>query len=383
MKAFIKLLILLSITNCVEISAKNVCSDILSLKPNLKSSLDTLNNDSKKIITQADKALKLAVFTVMNKSGIAASGNRHDYYTLAPYFWPDLSKKDSLPYIRKDGEVNPQTRTTYTDYDEWNNFGNAISALYNGYKVSKQTAYAKKAQSLIAAWFIDTKTKMNPNLDYAQGVRGLNNGRQFGIIEFSGLASILECLNYFENNKVLSTEIKTGFNGWLTQYAYWLQNSDFGKKESNTNNNHATTYDLQLANILIYLNQTDNLKKLLEEVKTKRIAKQIDRDGKQPEELARTKAFSYSILNLNGLSKLAIIGKKYGVDLWSYESPKGGSIKKAYDFLIPYLGKEWPYEQIAALDSSRDKLKKMLAEVGKEFNESKYLEIANKFQKNH
>jgi hypothetical protein len=52
--------------------------------------------------------------------------------------------------------------------------------------------------------------------------------------------------------------------------------------------------------------------------------------------------------NLAGLMTLARLGEHAGVDLWSYESPDGRSIRAALDFLAPYgVGeKEWPYPQI-------------------------------------
>ena len=46
----------------------------------------------------------------MEKKHLPPSGNKHDYMSLAPYHWPDPSKPDGLPYIRKDGETNPEVR---------------------------------------------------------------------------------------------------------------------------------------------------------------------------------------------------------------------------------------------------------------------------------
>ena len=46
--------------------------------------------------------------SVMNKAGVPASGDKHDYMSLARYYWPDPSKVDGLPYISRDGLSNPE-----------------------------------------------------------------------------------------------------------------------------------------------------------------------------------------------------------------------------------------------------------------------------------
>lgn len=335
----------------------------------------------KKLISDADELMSHRAFTVMGKTGMPASGNKHDYFNLAPYFWPDPSKRDGLPYLRKDGQVNPETRDHYTDYNEWNEFADAVGKLCKAYTLTGDKKYALKAEGFIDAWFINPATRMNPNLDYAQGVRGVSDGRQFGIIEFGDIAGILTGVQQLQQAGVADAAFTKAFMRWVKDYAYWLQNSKLGKLEAAASNNHGTTYDVQLSNILVFLGQKEQLVQLLEQVKSKRISTQIEPDGKQPEELGRTKAFSYSILNLNGLTQLAILGKKYGVDIWGFETADGRNIKKAYDFLIPYLDKPWDYDQIAAIDASREKLVVMMMKVGKEFGETKYTEIAQKYKK--
>ncbi|MEO7309261.1 MAG: alginate lyase family protein [Chitinophagaceae bacterium] len=337
--------------------------------------------DDKKQISEDEKLLTHQVFTVMGKTGMPASNDKHDYLSLAPYFWPDPSRKDGMPYMRKDGEVNPETRNHFTDFNEWNELTDAVGTLCKAYGLSGEKKYLVQTSNFIKAWFIAPATRMNPNLDYAQGVRGVNNGRQFGIIEFGGIAEILMAMQQLQNAGEADAAFTSAFKNWLQDYAGCLQTSKLGKLEAGASNNHGTTYDAQLSNILIYLGEIPELMKLLEQVKIKRIATQIEPDGKQSEELSRTRAFSYSILNLNGLTQLAILGKKYGVDIWGFETADGRSIKKACDFLIPYLNKSWDYDQIAAMDASREKLVAMLKKVGREFGEEKYEVIAEKYKK--
>ena len=56
------------------------------------------------LTAQADKMLGEGPYSVMDKQQTPPSGDKHDYMSVGPYWWPDPSKPDGLPYIRKDGE---------------------------------------------------------------------------------------------------------------------------------------------------------------------------------------------------------------------------------------------------------------------------------------
>lgn len=336
----------------------------------------------KSLIKNADTALSPGPFSVMNKIGIPPSGSKHDYMTLAPYFWPNPDTPDGLPYIRKDGEVNPETRNNFTDFQEKENFFNAIDVLGKAFYYSENKTYGEKAISLIRSWFLDESTKMNPHLNYGQGVRGENVGRPFGIIEFGGIRELIECMEILEHGRILDESTKNGIKNWLSEYKNWLQNSEIGTQERNTLNNHGTWYDVQMCSILLYLGELEQLKEVLEQAKTKRIASQIEPDGSQPHELERTKSFSYSTMNLSAFTKLAWFGQKVGFDLWNFETTDGRSIKKAYEYLIPYIStdKKWKYKQLGNLEEVKSVFVSLLLQAGKTFNEETYVSIAEKQQ---
>ncbi|MFN0121981.1 MAG: alginate lyase family protein, partial [Blastocatellia bacterium] len=77
---------------------------------------------------EADQALTTGPFTVTAKTRVPPSGDRHDYLTLAPYWWPDPQKPDGLPYIRRDGETNPESKRD-TDNPRLVAMANAVETL--------------------------------------------------------------------------------------------------------------------------------------------------------------------------------------------------------------------------------------------------------------
>lgn len=327
-------------------------------KLRLKNSDEKAILSNNKLIKRADELIEREVFSVMHKTGVPPSGDKHDYISIGPYWWPNPDTVDGKPYIRKDGEINPETRNNHTDFVENENFLRAIRDLSNAYYMSDNIRYANKALELINAWFLDADTRMNPNVNFGQSIPGKNDGRCFGIIEFSGLVNVLKCLELLGDKKILDDETKKGMEFWLSEYAYWLQNSKLGIEESTRENNHGTHYDVQLLSILLYLNKKDEIKNHLSKVTKARIFSQIEPDGSQPKELERTKSFSYSTMNLHGFMELVRLGGKVGVDLWNLESEDGRSIKKGYLYMLPYLTKEkeWEYKQITSIKSSEAKL---------------------------
>jgi hypothetical protein len=133
-----------------------------------------------------------------------------------------------------------------------------------------------------------------------------------------------------------------------------MQESKNGKDEAAANNNHGTYYDLQVTSFLLFLGRRADAAAVVERARQRRIAVQIEPDGRQPLELARTNGWSYSSNNLDGLTELATLADRCGVDLWHYATPDGRSLRKAILFLAPYAfgEKKWEFDQINAFNGS-------------------------------
>lgn len=303
------------------------------------------------LIHRADETLQAGSFSVMNKKLTPPSGDKHDYMSVGPYWWPDPSKPSGLPYIRKDGERNPERESNDTDSRALHTVLGAVPTLALAYRETGREEYARHAARLLRAWFLDPATKMNPNLDFAQAIPGLVAGRGTGIIDTAGIVEVAESLGWLARSSAWTKADQAGMKSWMEQYLDWLATSKNGREEAAAKNNHGTWYDAQVAAMALFTGQRDLARRVTEEAKTKRIAAEIEPDGRQPRELARTNAFSYSVMNLRAFFNLAAMGEQVNVDLWHYQTEDGRGIRKALDFLAPYAdpAKPWPHAQLSGV----------------------------------
>jgi hypothetical protein len=296
---------------------------------------------------EVKEALEAGPFSVVSKERTPPSGNKHDYMSQAPYFWPDPKSPDGLPYIRRDGERNPEINKI-SDHRSLDRLIEAVSNLALAYYFKGDDVYADRAARLLRVWFLDERTRMNPHLQYAQGIPGLNTGRGIGLIETRGLTRVIDAIGLLEGSKALTEQDERGLREWFSKFLQWMQESKNGRDESAAKNNHGTFYDVQMASFALFLGKRELAANVLRTARQKRIAVQIEPDGRQPLELARTKSWSYSVGNLDGLMLLAKLGESVGVDLWHYKTADGRSLRRALEYLVPFaLGeRKWSDQQL-------------------------------------
>jgi hypothetical protein len=295
----------------------------------------------------ARKALAEGPFSIVNKGVTPPSGDKHDYMSQAPYFWPDPKSPNGLPYIRRDGERNPEINKI-TDHRSLDDLENSVETLALAFYLKGDEAYATKAVQLLRTFFLDPATRMNPNLEYAQFIPGVNTGRGIGLIETRGLTRVVDAIGLIAGSKALSAADERGLRDWFGKFLQWMLESKNGREEAAAKNNHGTYYDVQIVSFALFVGRQQLAVEVLRAAKQKRIAAQIEPDGHQPLELARTKAWGYSNGNLDGLMQLATLGERVGVDLWNFQTADGRSIRKALDFLAPIsIGEaKWQYQEL-------------------------------------
>jgi len=320
--------------------------------------------------TQADQILDRPLTSVMDKAPTPPSGSKHDYMSQAPYFWYDSSKPNGLPYIRRDGERNPEINGI-TDHRNLGDLGGQVQTLALAWYLTGDNRYADNAALRLRHWFLDDATRMNPNLEYGQAIPGINTGRGIGIIETIPLIGIADAATLLEGGSAWTPADAKGLRSWYTQYLDWMLTSKNGNEEHRAANNHGTWYLAQATAIALYTGDRGKARILAEEGKGK-MDHQIQADGKMPEELARTNGLGYCTYCLQAYFTLAQLGTRVGVDLWEYTDTQQAGIRTAFDWLLPYAldQKKWDYQQISSYN--KEDIYALLLQAYMVYSDKKY-----------
>ncbi len=267
-------------------------------------------------------------------------GGTHDFYSEGDYWWPDPASPDS-PYVRRDGLTNP---ANFNDHrNAMRNLARWTAALVAAYELTGDERYAAHAVNHLQAFFLDEATRMNPNLLYAQAIKGRFTGRGIGIIDTIHLIEVCRAIERLTALGYLDDESERPYRDWFDAYATWLTTHPYGTDERDHGNNHSTWWAAQVAAFAKLAEREDLLALTRDRFRTL-MAEQLDSTGGFPDELGRTKPYSYSLFNLEGYSALAEIASTPTEELWRYHGPNGG-LREAWDFMLPYIQDKstWPY----------------------------------------
>jgi Alginate lyase len=348
----------------IKIPSGQVLSRALLLDPSLLLAVkeaaknDDLNDPEmqtsiEQLLSQANSFISLRPTSVIEKGETPASGDKQDFFSLAPYRWPNPEKPDGLPYVNYDGKLNPEVYSV-PDKKNMDDMVYRVKILSLAYYFTENPRYASKAVELLRVWFLNNSTGMNPNLQYAEVVRGENgnNGTMRGILHGKYLPDLIDAIRLIQHTPSWSMQDQQGMELWFSKYLNWLMYSEHGEEERRQPNNHGTWYRVQASAIALFLNKTDIAKFLLQDVWDELISPQIEPDGSLHYEIDRKNSLDYSTFNVLGLFRLATTGEHLGIDLWKRKTPDGAGLQKTLDYLLPsLLGKEdWPHSQSKLID---------------------------------
>lgn len=294
------------------------------------------------ILQHAGWAMSQQPVTITATRSERSAGGPHDYFSEGDYWWPDPSNPGG-PYIQKDGFSNPDNFTAHRD--ALIRFSRIIGYLTSGYIVSHDQRYLTHALRHLQAWFVDTTTRMNPSLSYAQAIRGKVTGRAIGIIDMIQMMEVAQGVRVMERDSMIGRPDLLRIKEWFADYLKWVTTHPYGVEESGAKNNHGTCWVMQVA-VFAQLVGNDSLMDVCRQrYKTILLPGQLDRQGSFPLETRRTKPYGYSLFNLDAMATICHILSSSRGELWDFTLEDGRSLRRAVDFMFPFIAdkQKWPF----------------------------------------
>lgn len=290
--------------------------------------------EKERIIKRADRLLNEKPRTVTASSCPRSLGGKHDFYSEGPYWWPDPANPNG-PFIRHDGLRFPGR---FDDHDrDLRNFSWIVGTHASAWIATGKEKYVRAAMEHLKAWLIDTTTMMNPNMLYAQAIRGINSGRGTGIIDAGQLMDVAQSVLILEKSPYVSGKDIAQIKAWFKVFITWLTTHPYGIDEMNAKNNHGSWWHAQIASYARLAGDEKVLQLCKDRYLNILLPNQMASNGCYPEELARTKPYSYSLFNLDATAALLWILDDKTNELWNYTLNDGRGFRKGLDFMKPFL----------------------------------------------
>ncbi len=306
--------------------------------------LKAVAGNSAEVRRVADRALGQGPWSVTAHRPPNLPGlDRHEYFSEGPYWWPD-PKNPGSPYIRRDGERNPDRFDD--NHRDLSAMSDAVLALGMGAALLDDARYADHAAVILRAWFADPKTRMNPDLEHGQAIRGHNDGRGTGIIDTVALIHAVQGIALLEKTGRLDAGLVTALHSWFADYTGWLTTSAKGRDEEKAANNHGTWWTAQVAAFASYLGDEALMRRMWQRYRNTLTA-QIKPDGSLPLEEARTRSLSYAAYDLDAFAVLCRVAEARGENLWP-------PLAKPVARYAPFVADPgtWKKQQIAEFDAA-------------------------------
>lgn len=244
-------------------------------------------------------------------------------------------------YHNIDGALNPDARLI-NNIGDFDDMSNAVFFASMAWGVSRSSTYSVRVASLISSWFLHEESFMNPNLNYAQMEGGPTQrnqqGRHTGVLDLKGMIKIASGVLLLRegNAEGWNATIDGRFQDWVANYTNWIRNSPIAQDEEISVNNHGSFYACQLASLYLIQNDTANAASTVQKYFDGLWQNQVQGDGAQQYEIARTRPYHYLAYNLAAMITAARMGEYAGINVWDSVSATGGTIQKACDYAMNY-----------------------------------------------
>jgi hypothetical protein len=300
--------------------------------------------EKNRVLKNANGYLNAAPETVTASFCERSAGTKHDFYSEGDYWWPD-EKNPNGPYIRKDGMTNPANFNSHRE--ALIRFSQISGALASAYILTKDQKYADQLALHLKAWFVNENSKMNPNLLYAQAIKGVATGRGIGIIDTVHLVEVVKAIQAIEDSSALSKADLDAIKSWFSDYLNWMTTHPYGISERDNGNNHSVCWAMQVAAFADLTNNKTMMEFCRTFYKNRLLPEQMAANGSFPLELKRTKPYGYSLFNLDAMASICQILSTKEDNLFAYTTKDGRNLALGLQFMLPFIKNKslWPYQK--------------------------------------
>lgn len=318
----------------------NSCKDF----NNNYTSVNLVEIDSLRIIKSANEYLKIEPIPITNFYCERSKGTKNDFYSEGDYWWPDSTNLEG-PYVRRDGLTNPDNFKSHRK--AMRDMSIQIAALTAAYKITLDKKYANHASKHLRAWFINADTRMNPNMSYAQAIKGICEGRGVGLIDGIHLVEPARAVTVLESMNGIDLGEAKIIKDWYAEFLVWMTTHEYGIDERDRKNNHGSCWVMQAAEYARLTNNTELTNYCINRYKTVLLPNQMAVDGGFPMELKRTKPYGYSLFNIDILSTVCEILSTSKENLWEFQLSEGQGMKRGMEFIFPFIKdkSKWPFDK--------------------------------------
>ncbi len=260
---------------------------------------------------------------------VPVGGRADEYVHIAEYAWPD-ERGAELPWVIRDGRVNPSARQLAADGTKLAELADAVWTLVSAAWLLGADRYSARAVELLEVWFAAPATAMHPSLRHAVHVPGHDEPMNWGLARVHPLLRILDAVQLLET-ALLDDQVADDVRAWCRQLLEWLVDSALFAAEIARGNNHATHASELALGLAVFTD--DPLAPELARAAAEQIRAQVRDDGSQPAELARTRPYYYSGYNALAMLRVAELAWCCDVDLFSAQDAP----RRAVEALLPQL----------------------------------------------
>jgi len=298
----------------------------------------------RRLRAEADRRLHEGPWSVTADRPTGMNLDPHDYYGEAPFWWPDPANR-AAPWVHREGHINPDR--FLANKAALNSTCDSIFSLGMASYFLDDPRYGREAARVINGWFLNPKTRMNPNLEYSEAIRGLNEARG-GALDGRVFIRAVQGMEFLALSGQWDPKEEAATRKWFEEYLRWLTHSKTGSDERNGGGNRAMWWTAQAAAIAVLLDDKAAAQMAFNLYRESVATRQPAPNMATLHEEDRNRALAHLAFTTEAMATTCRISQAQGVDLWNAQGRNGSAFTGAVASLTPYLGerRKWDREQI-------------------------------------